>query len=75
MQEEEKLMFIEEVERDVAQWAGPDFDPKNIRALLQGFHTIWKHDQDKWTELGFQDILSAKQVRKCYRKGARRMSA
>ena len=27
-----------EVEADVEKWAGPDYNPKNIRALLAGFH-------------------------------------
>lgn len=36
--EAEKMMFAHEVEADVVKWGGPDYDPKNIRALLAGFH-------------------------------------
>jgi hypothetical protein len=36
--EAEKMMFAHEVEADVEKWAGPDYNPKNIRALLAGFH-------------------------------------
>lgn len=36
--EAEKMMFVHEVEAEVVKWGGPDYDPKNIRALLAGFH-------------------------------------
>ena len=36
--EAEKMMFAHEVEAEVEKWAGPEYNPKNIRALLAGFH-------------------------------------
>jgi hypothetical protein len=36
--EAEKMMFVHEVDADVVKWAGEDYNPKNIRALLAGFH-------------------------------------
>lgn len=36
--EAEKMMFAGEVAAEVEKWAGPDYNPKNIRALLAGFH-------------------------------------
>ena len=30
--------FAGEVAAEVEKWAGPDYNPKNIRALLAGFH-------------------------------------
>ena len=36
--EQEKMMFVHEVEADVVKWAGEDYNPKNIRALLANFH-------------------------------------
>ena len=31
-------MFAAEVDAEVARWAGPDYNPNNIRTLLAGFH-------------------------------------
>jgi hypothetical protein len=64
------MMFVDEINADIVRWAGPDHNPKNIRALLQSFHTVWKHDTDKWQPLGFQDLLNGAQCRKAFRKGA-----
>ena len=36
--EDEKAMFAAEVDAEVARWAGPDYNPNNIRTLLAGFH-------------------------------------
>ena len=69
MAEEERLMFVHDIEAEVAKWAGPDYNPKNIRALLANFHLIWK--DEKWQPLGVQDLLNGGQCRKAYRKAIR----
>lgn len=53
--EAEKMMFAHEVEADVEKWAGPDYNPKNIRALLAGFHV-------RGSFLLLRGVLSAESV-------------